>query len=126
MTFLIRSGVAIALASFYFFCGCSAVQVQETKAILATCGIPAAEAEAASLFQTVLAIAEHQPVNAQAQLTALENNFKTGVLCALQQIADSQAGTTPVVRLAGAPPNMLFTLPSAKASTFAKSYLASH
>src|ERR1017187_3574149 len=96
---MISSAVSVALATFFFLFGFSAVQVADTKAILTTCGIPAAEAEALTLFQTVLAIAEKQPTNAAAQLTALETNFKTGVICALQQIANGQPGPQQTIAM---------------------------
>ncbi len=119
---LLISAVLIAV------CGCSAIQIKEAEAILKTCGVPAAEKEAAALYNTVLAIVENQPVNWKEQLVALETTAKTGVLCSLQQIANGQMGTTPTVRLApmDKAADLIFAFPPAKASANAKAYLSAH
>lgn len=128
MRMLISGGISVALATFFLLFGCATLGTTVAD-ILKTCAVPAAEAEAAQLYQTVLAVVDKQPVNWEAQLEVLEKNFKTGVLCALQQIANGQPGPTTTVKLSSMPngaAQMLFAVPSAKASANAKAFLTTH
>lgn len=110
-------------AALIAMCGCAGFGTTIVD-VLKACGVPAAEAEAGQLYGAVLAIVDQQPVNWQEQLQALEKNFKTGVLCALQQIANEQVGTAPTAKVVGGA--SLFAYPSSKASTNARIYLSAH
>lgn len=79
------------------FGGCSTIQLNAAKAALQSCGTQAALTEAAQFLPVVTLLVEQQPVDWEAQLTALEGVSATGALCALSRIASSTAPAPALV-----------------------------